>query len=304
MAPTQLRRATDRLSVPRRPRLGIATVWFAAFWVAGVRPSLAALLGAWSVYWSLSERPQVGLEWAGFGVGPHGDVRPARGGDVPVSEPHTRDAHDPPVSYTQRMSNEAWALVFMMLVLKIPIVYLGWVVWYAIKAEPEPGVDPHESSAVEAVVAATAADGPRAASAAARTAGAAVPGRRVPPGAVESGHELAHADSPTRPVEVVAGIMAAAALFLGVLELAYRPFRLAPVALAPAARRGGDEQGAAAPDRHRRSRSSASGFVAGAALQVITHHPLLLSSSSVARRRISGVSLVQHRDELRMTSMA
>jgi hypothetical protein len=68
MARTQLRRATDRLSVPRRPRLGIATVWFAAFWVAGVRPSLAALLGAWSVYWSLSERPKVGLEWAGFGV--------------------------------------------------------------------------------------------------------------------------------------------------------------------------------------------------------------------------------------------
>jgi hypothetical protein len=45
------------------------------------------------------------------------------------------------------MSNEAWALVLMMLVLKIPIVYLGWVVWYAIKAEPEPGVDPHDSSA-------------------------------------------------------------------------------------------------------------------------------------------------------------
>ena len=56
------------MSVPRRPRLGIATIWFAAFWVAGVRPSLAALLGAWSVYWSLSERPKVGLEWAGFGV--------------------------------------------------------------------------------------------------------------------------------------------------------------------------------------------------------------------------------------------
>ena len=68
MAHTQLRRATDRLSVPRRPRLGIATVWFAAFWVAGVRPSIAALLAAWSVYWSLSERPKVGLEWAAFGV--------------------------------------------------------------------------------------------------------------------------------------------------------------------------------------------------------------------------------------------
>ena len=61
-------RPTDRLIVPRRPRLGLATVWFAAFWVAGVRPSLAALLGAWSVYWSLSERPAVGLNWAAFGA--------------------------------------------------------------------------------------------------------------------------------------------------------------------------------------------------------------------------------------------
>ena len=34
----------------------------------------------------------------------------------------------------------------MMLILKIPIVYLALVVWYAIKAEPEPGVDPTEYS--------------------------------------------------------------------------------------------------------------------------------------------------------------
>jgi hypothetical protein len=39
------------------------------------------------------------------------------------------------------MSGQAWELVFMMLVLKIPLVYLGLVVWYAIKAEPEPGAD-------------------------------------------------------------------------------------------------------------------------------------------------------------------
>jgi hypothetical protein len=56
------------LQLPRRPRLGIAIVWFAAFWVAGVRPSLAALLGAWTVYWSLSERPRVPLTWAVFGT--------------------------------------------------------------------------------------------------------------------------------------------------------------------------------------------------------------------------------------------
>jgi hypothetical protein len=52
----------------RRPRLGLVVTWFVAFWVAGVRPSLAAVLGAWTVYWSLSERPQVGLNWAIFGA--------------------------------------------------------------------------------------------------------------------------------------------------------------------------------------------------------------------------------------------
>jgi hypothetical protein len=31
-----------------------------------------------------------------------------------------------------------WELVFLMLILKIPVVYLGVVVYYAIKAEPRP----------------------------------------------------------------------------------------------------------------------------------------------------------------------
>ena len=34
----------------------------------------------------------------------------------------------------------------MMLILKIPIAYLAFVVWYAIRAEPEPGVDPNDYS--------------------------------------------------------------------------------------------------------------------------------------------------------------
>jgi hypothetical protein len=42
------------------------------------------------------------------------------------------------------MSRGAWELIFMMLILKIPIVYLVLVVWYAIKAEPEPGMDPDQ----------------------------------------------------------------------------------------------------------------------------------------------------------------
>jgi hypothetical protein len=33
-----------------------------------------------------------------------------------------------------------WELVFMLVILKIPVAYVGWVVWWAIKAEPEAGV--------------------------------------------------------------------------------------------------------------------------------------------------------------------
>lgn len=40
------------------------------------------------------------------------------------------------ISYTPRM--EVWEFVFMMLVLKIPIVYLCLVVYWAVKAEPTP----------------------------------------------------------------------------------------------------------------------------------------------------------------------
>jgi hypothetical protein len=42
----------------------------------------------------------------------------------------------------------AWEAVFMLLILKIPLVYLGVVVWYAIKADPAP-----ESGDEEGVIA-------------------------------------------------------------------------------------------------------------------------------------------------------
>jgi len=35
-----------------------------------------------------------------------------------------------------------WELIFIMVILKIPIVYLCYVVWYAIKAEPRGGGGP------------------------------------------------------------------------------------------------------------------------------------------------------------------
>jgi hypothetical protein len=73
-----------------------------------------------------------------------------------------------------------------------------------------------------------------------------------------------------RPAETVAGLIAAAALFLGALELAYRPFRLAPAALILAliATVMSNEQ-----QRLIAAAITVIGicFVAGAAL---THHPL------------------------------
>ncbi len=34
--------------------------------------------------------------------------------------------------------DSVWEIVFLMLILKIPVVYLCWVIWWAIKAEPRP----------------------------------------------------------------------------------------------------------------------------------------------------------------------
>ena len=76
-----------------------------------------------------------------------------------------------------------------------------------------------------------------------------------------------------RPIEIVAGLLAAAALFLGALELVYRPFRLAPAALILAL------VATVMSREHQRLIGIAVAvigvcFVVGAALQVITHHPL------------------------------
>ncbi len=35
-----------------------------------------------------------------------------------------------------------WETIFMLLILKIPVVYLGCVVWWAIRAKPEPPQEP------------------------------------------------------------------------------------------------------------------------------------------------------------------
>jgi membrane-bound ClpP family serine protease len=75
------------------------------------------------------------------------------------------------------------------------------------------------------------------------------------------------------PAESVAGLLAASALFLGVMELLYRPFRLAPAAvilLIIATVMTRTHQGLV------QLAFAVVGvcFVVGAALQIITHHPL------------------------------
>jgi hypothetical protein len=78
---------------------------------------------------------------------------------------------------------------------------------------------------------------------------------------------------PSGAAEAVAGLLAAAALFLGIFEVFYRPFRLAPVALILAL------IATLMTRQHQRLVAFAIaaigiGFVVGASIQVITNHPL------------------------------
>jgi hypothetical protein len=77
----------------------------------------------------------------------------------------------------------------------------------------------------------------------------------------------------TPPSEAVAGLLASLAIFVGGLELVYRPFRLAPAALVLAiiATVMSREQPRIIPIAYAMIGVC---FVAGAALQVLTHHPL------------------------------
>ena len=77
----------------------------------------------------------------------------------------------------------------------------------------------------------------------------------------------------TPPSEAVAGLLASIAIFVGGLELFYRPFRLAPAALilAIVATVMSRDQPKVIPVAYAMIGVC---FVAGAALQVLTHHPL------------------------------
>jgi hypothetical protein len=75
------------------------------------------------------------------------------------------------------------------------------------------------------------------------------------------------------PSEAVAGLLATIAIFVGALELVYRPFRLAPAALVLAliATVMSREQPRVIPIAFA---TIGICFIVGAALQVTTHHPL------------------------------
>jgi hypothetical protein len=71
----------------------------------------------------------------------------------------------------------------------------------------------------------------------------------------------------------VAGLLASIAVFVGALELAYRPFRLAPAALllAIVATVMSREQPRVIPLAYAMIGIC---FIVGATLQILTHHPL------------------------------
>ena len=48
------------------------------------------------------------------------------------------------IAYTPTI---VWELIFMMVILKIPIAYLCFVVYWAVKAEPNPPAEPVHTSA-------------------------------------------------------------------------------------------------------------------------------------------------------------
>jgi hypothetical protein len=77
----------------------------------------------------------------------------------------------------------------------------------------------------------------------------------------------------TPPSEAVAGLLASIAIFVGALELVYRPFRLAPAALILAiiATVMSREQPKLIPVAYAMIGIC---FITGATLQILTHHPL------------------------------
>ena len=120
----------------------------------------------------------------------------------------------------------------MMLVLKLPLLYLGLVCWWAIRAEPKP-LEPRCPSCPSSLQSRGRGDmGRGPAVAAARTAGT-----ELRPHHADGGDPAVSASTTsgsverTSPAEAVGGFLAAASMALSAVAMVYRPVRLVPFAL-------------------------------------------------------------------------
>ena len=129
----------------------------------------------------------------------------------------------------------------MLVVLKIPVVYLCAVVWWAIRAEPRPleGAGVVASLGPAPRVRLAAPEHPRAptrsrptAATARRPAEPAGTGR-LRPRTGDCVSVDAHAEQPGRwtAVDTIAGLLATVSIFTSCVGLAYRPVRLIPFAI-------------------------------------------------------------------------
>ena len=124
----------------------------------------------------------------------------------------------------------------MMVILKIPIAYLCFVVYWAVKAEPKPP----EPVALRLASRRARPEGPVVAEqppARAPGAGRARPGTRS---SRDGDAVSANPVSQSRPAESVAGLLASLSIFVSLIGVAYRPARLIPRGAAAGAPRGRD----------------------------------------------------------------
>ena len=178
-----------------------------------------------------------------------------------------------------------WEIVFMLLILKIPIVYLCVVVWWAIKAEPSP------PDLAEVAVVADTPPARRASAASSGTPPAAAPAlpgpwwRRLTTPTTRRGTRMSTLEARSdrhSPADIVAGflvvgsfVLSALALGLGlILELDARPARTAFAAIILAlvsARLSGRYQSFAL----KAALFAMFAWVVGMTLAVLTENPLI-----------------------------
>ena len=121
-----------------------------------------------------------------------------------------------------------WELIWLMVIMKIPILYLCWVVYWAIKSEPRPDqpaalVTDSDDSDPTPVAARTAIRGGPA-----RTADRLT---RIRPHALalRFAHELDAVQRSAGRPRRSAGFLAAASIFVSLAGVAYRPLAADPV---------------------------------------------------------------------------